>query len=301
MAGNIRQNTREWSRYLWDRVKTLFSGLDTRVTALEQGGGGGGGAVSGVKGDAESTYRTGNVNLTPANIGALALSGGEMTGDIDMGQSGASSGAPRLMWKTADGTIFAIRPFNNIFQLVSYDGTNWYNVLGFGSDGSITTHYPAQFRTGISAASMTDVSARMYSLRGNIVNSGSTGTTVGYGKALVALFGQTVKVEFEAKITTAGTLNNVYDIGIGVADLRTLNSDIPSFKVLDGGIIHYFTSAGALSTSMEGYAGEANLSTTINRWNFGRLYNTSGGVGQWPDGNFTAGMIVTGSLYGKLD
>jgi len=73
MAGNIRQNTREWSRYLWDRVKALFSGLDTRVTALEQGGGGGGGAVSGVKGDAESTYRTGNVNLTPANLGAKAV------------------------------------------------------------------------------------------------------------------------------------------------------------------------------------------------------------------------------------
>ena len=71
MADNIRQGSREWSKYLWDRVKTLFSGLDTRVTALEQGGGGGGGAVSGVKGDAESTYRTGNVNLTPANIGAL--------------------------------------------------------------------------------------------------------------------------------------------------------------------------------------------------------------------------------------
>lgn len=30
--------------------------------------GGGGGAVSGVKGDAESSYRTGNVNITPANI-----------------------------------------------------------------------------------------------------------------------------------------------------------------------------------------------------------------------------------------
>lgn len=31
--------------------------------------GGGGGAVSGVKGDSESTYRTGNVNITKANIG----------------------------------------------------------------------------------------------------------------------------------------------------------------------------------------------------------------------------------------
>ena len=33
--------------------------------------GGGSGTVTGVKGNTESTYRTGNVNLTPANIGAL--------------------------------------------------------------------------------------------------------------------------------------------------------------------------------------------------------------------------------------
>lgn len=38
------------------------------------GGGGGGGAVSGVKGNAETTYRTGNVNLTPGNIGAVPTS-----------------------------------------------------------------------------------------------------------------------------------------------------------------------------------------------------------------------------------
>lgn len=35
------------------------------------GGGGGGGAVTGVKGNEEATYRTGNVNLTAAEIGAL--------------------------------------------------------------------------------------------------------------------------------------------------------------------------------------------------------------------------------------
>lgn len=35
----------------------------------ENGGGGGGGDVTGVKGSAESTYRKGNVNISPANIG----------------------------------------------------------------------------------------------------------------------------------------------------------------------------------------------------------------------------------------
>lgn len=41
-----------------------------RILALIDSGGGGGG-VTGVKGDSESTFRTGNVNLTAANIGAL--------------------------------------------------------------------------------------------------------------------------------------------------------------------------------------------------------------------------------------
>ena len=39
-------------------------------------------AVSGVKGNAETTYRTGNVNLTPANIGAVAKTGDTITGDL---------------------------------------------------------------------------------------------------------------------------------------------------------------------------------------------------------------------------
>ena len=111
MRDKIRMSDRQWSANLWSRVKALFGGLDTRVTALEQGGGGGGGSVtvtdgdpmlawgtrstvgtinstslhvtmpsdptsglvtgvSGVKGNAENSYRAGNVNLTPANLGA---------------------------------------------------------------------------------------------------------------------------------------------------------------------------------------------------------------------------------------
>ena len=32
------------------------------------------GKVSGIKGNAENSYRTGDVNITPANVGAAALS-----------------------------------------------------------------------------------------------------------------------------------------------------------------------------------------------------------------------------------
>lgn len=40
--------------------------------------------VTGVKGNAESSYRRGNVNITAANVGALPISGGTMTGELVM-------------------------------------------------------------------------------------------------------------------------------------------------------------------------------------------------------------------------
>lgn len=48
-------------------LATIIYNAANRI--IEAGGGGGGGDVTGVKGDAESTYRKGNVNITPANIG----------------------------------------------------------------------------------------------------------------------------------------------------------------------------------------------------------------------------------------
>ena len=49
------------------------------------------GAVSGVKGNAESTYRSGNVNLTPANIGAMPLGGAtSLTDELTINASGYS-------------------------------------------------------------------------------------------------------------------------------------------------------------------------------------------------------------------
>ena len=42
-------------------------------------------SVTGVKGDAESTYRTGNVNITPANIGAAAASHNHSASNITSG------------------------------------------------------------------------------------------------------------------------------------------------------------------------------------------------------------------------
>lgn len=243
-------------------------------------------------------------NITPANIGALALSGGQMTGDIGMGQSGATSGAKCILWTTTDGTLFYIRPYNNLFQIVRQDSNGIYNVLGFYSDGSVTMSATANWRSALSVYSKAEsdalASTRMWSVRGNIVKSASTGTAIGYGKALVYIVGMTVVVEFEAKIVTAGTVSDVYDVGIEVANLQSINSNIPDFNVVNGGIIHYYKADGTIDTSMEGYAGEATINTAGNRWAFARLYNTSGSIGAWADNNFTVGKTITGTVYGTL-
>ena len=42
--------------------------------------------VTGIKGNAETEYRTGKVNLTPENIGALPISGGKLTGQLQVGE-----------------------------------------------------------------------------------------------------------------------------------------------------------------------------------------------------------------------
>lgn len=58
--------------------------------------------VSGVKGNSESTYRTGNVNITPANVGAVALSDKytrSSTGDL--GWSSQSEGDSKVIAKSA--------------------------------------------------------------------------------------------------------------------------------------------------------------------------------------------------------
>lgn len=56
------------------------------------GGGGGGGDVTGVKGDAESSYRKGNVNLTPANLGIEAIKsiGSGLSLDAETGELSAT-------------------------------------------------------------------------------------------------------------------------------------------------------------------------------------------------------------------
>ena len=77
-------------------------------------------SVTGVKGNAETSYRTGNVNLTPANIGALALTGGTLTGSL-----------------TINGNLtFANTSDLGIVQ--GYNSTTKYNILRNHGNGNVS-------------------------------------------------------------------------------------------------------------------------------------------------------------------
>ena len=96
------------------------------------------GEVTGVKGDAESAYRTGNVNLTPANIGAAAanhthsylpLSGGTLTGNLSSRQIAPSAtntytlGTSSLKWSNVYATTFTGNLTGNVTGSLSGNAT----------------------------------------------------------------------------------------------------------------------------------------------------------------------------------
>ena len=96
--------------------------------------------VTGVKGDAESSYRTGNVNLTAANIGALATSGGFMTGKLYTSfQNAVATGSLSAESTNIPDLCEELRYSNgccgscNITTSYTKDGytipTSWYNFI----------------------------------------------------------------------------------------------------------------------------------------------------------------------------
>ena len=65
------------------------------------------GEVTGVKGDKESTYRKGQVNITAANVGALPLTGGTVSGAIGPNANGTLSlGSSTMKWADVYANIF---------------------------------------------------------------------------------------------------------------------------------------------------------------------------------------------------
>lgn len=78
-AEGIRDELTNVSNYLSERISDLSNHVDEIEESITSA------MVTGIKGDAESSYRRGNVNLTPANIGAAQASHLHDAGNIQSG------------------------------------------------------------------------------------------------------------------------------------------------------------------------------------------------------------------------
>ena len=152
------------------------------------------------------------------------------------------------------------------------------------------------------ARSNLGIMSNTYQCNGLLVTSKTDSALKGYGHATVSIINRTVIVSFGVKIETAGTLSNVYDSGIWISTLKNLNSNLPDFTSVGAtlsGTINYYTSSGAINTSLQGYGGTGD-GVDGTGWGFGRIHTTSGDNGWWSSNEFTAGLYITGTLYGIL-
>ena len=87
--------------------------------------------VTGVKGDNEAEYRYGNVNLTPENIGALPISGGKLTGQLQVGEK------VKLYTSSEGGNIQIISPddIGLRWELDAFKGD--LRFICFNNDGTV--------------------------------------------------------------------------------------------------------------------------------------------------------------------
>ncbi len=90
-----------------------------------------GSSLTGVKGAKEKSYRQGNVNLTPADIGALPISGGTLTGQLQVGEK------VKIYTSSEGGNIQIISPddIGLRWELDAFKGD--LRFICFNNDGTV--------------------------------------------------------------------------------------------------------------------------------------------------------------------
>lgn len=102
-----------------------------------------------------------------------------------------------------------------------------------------------------------------------------------------------MQLDFNIKITTAGTVASGVDCGISRNLIRQLNADIPIITPMDGGKLEIYTSSGALMTSYIG----GTLVANDTLWQ--PAYISGGTITGLDESELTSGLTLVGTCYGK--
>ena len=100
------------------------------------------GGVSGVKGDIETDYRTGDVSLSPADIGAVNLTGDTMTGSLYT--SGTITTGNDYLVEGVTNTTYGVKMNIPMDTDVTVSGNQWYRgTVLWGADNEPRAYYGA--------------------------------------------------------------------------------------------------------------------------------------------------------------
>lgn len=111
--------------------------------------------VTGIKGNAETEYRTGKLNLTPENIGALPISGGKLTGQLQVGEkvklyTSSEGGNIQIISSDDIGLRWELDAFKGDLRFICFnnDGTV-KKICQLTKDGTLIANNATQSAAGL--------------------------------------------------------------------------------------------------------------------------------------------------------
>lgn len=176
------------------------------------------GEVTGVKGNAETSYRVGQVNITAANVGALPTTGGALTGNVTMTRDVASHMGYTLTASATGRSIsFVIGSDKKTRGLYNNNTNKWIVYVDANDDvflnGKATSATNADSAT--TASKLNKTLSLTGPVTGNVSLSADGGqanlaTTIGNGEIVANMIhdGAVVTNKLGAGAVTAGKLGN---------------------------------------------------------------------------------------------
>lgn len=176
------------------------------------------GEVTGVKGDAEASYRVGQVNITAANVGALPTAGGALTGNVTMTRDvGSHMGYILTASATGKSISFVIGSDKKTRGLYNNNTNKWMVYADANDDvflnGKATSATNADSAT--TASKLNKTLSLTGPVTGNVSLSADGGqanlaTTIGNGEIVTNMIhdGAVVTNKLGAEAVTAGKLGN---------------------------------------------------------------------------------------------
>lgn len=136
-------------------------------------------------------------------------------------------------------------------------------------------------------------------LAGSIFNE-KTGPGIATGTATVVLNGGMALIFFDVQITTPPSATVVFDFGINIEHLRSMNASIPSITPCNGGVINYTYVNGTVQEYLRGYGGcfQAGDSSIVADFLPARVYEADGSIGGWDGASLQDTIHMSGVAIG---